>query len=112
MTEAKYDELLNEAKTMFALGHDNKYIEFQFAEKKIDDATIDKIILEIKSLRKSNKKTKGTKLIIYGLSFLGAAFLFTLISYNENSPTRFVLWGLAISGVTTLIKGVADRIGL
>jgi hypothetical protein len=111
-TQEKYDSLLNEAKTMYALGHDNKYIEFQFADKGVDDNTIDNIIKDINSVRRHNKKSRGRKLVIYGLSFLGVAFLFTLISYNAESPTRFVLWGLAISGVTTLIKGLADMMGL
>lgn len=108
----KYSELLNEAKTMFALGYDNRYIELQFAEKKIDDNIIDQIIVEIKSLRKAQKKSRGLKLIIYGASFIAVAFIMTLISYNEHSSSRFVLWGLAISGVTTLMKGVADILGL
>ena len=111
-TSEKYDSLLNEAKTMYALGHDNKYIEFQFADKGVSDDIIDNIIRDINSLRKYNKKSRGRKLIIYGLSFLAVAFLFTLISYNSESPTRFVLWGLAISGVTTLIKGLADIMDL
>ena len=108
----KYNELLNDAKKMYALGHDNRYIELQFAEIKIDDNTIEKIIAEIKSLIKANKKSTGLKYVIYGASFLAVAFIFTLMSYNEGSPIRFVMWGLAISGVTTLVKGIADIIGL
>ena len=111
-TQEKYDSLLNEAKIMYALGHDNKYIEFQFADKGVDDQTIDNIVHEISALRKHSKKTRGKKLVIYGLSFLAVAFIFTLLSYNSESPTRFVLWGLAFSGVTTLIKGLTDIIGL
>jgi hypothetical protein len=112
ITEKEYESLLNEAKTMFASGHDNTYIDLQFAERGIDDDTIQKIIKEINSLKKHHKKRNGQKLIIYGLSFLAVAFIFTLLSYNPESPTKYVLWGLAISGVGTLIKGIADIIGL
>jgi len=111
-TKEKYDDLLNEAKTLYASGHDDKYIEFQLAEKGVDDNTIDNIIKDLAILRRSEGKRRGWKLVIYGLSFLAIAFLFTLLSYESESPVRFVLWGLAISGVMTLIKGLASLIGL
>lgn len=112
ITQENYESLLKEAKTMYALGHDNKYIQFQFADKGVDNITIDNIVKDISSLRKQNKKHRGLKLVMYGISFLAVAFLFTLLSYDSESPTRFVLWGLAISGVTTLLKGFADIMDL
>jgi hypothetical protein len=112
LSDKKYDNLLNEAKTLYALGHDNKYIEFQFAEQGIDDTTIDSIIKDINDLRKSNKKTRGIKLIIYGLSFISVALIITSITFKSEPPVSFIMWGMAISGVLTLVKGIADIIGL
>ncbi len=109
---SNYESLLNEAKTMYALGHDNKYIEFQFADKGVEYQIIDAIISDIKVLRKSVKRRQGFKLLVYGASFIVVAFVFTLISYNSESPVRFVLWGLAVGGVVAMIKGIADIIGL
>jgi hypothetical protein len=111
-TTVNYDSLLNDAKTMYALGHDNKYIEFQFADQGVDDTTIDNLIKEINRLRKHNRRSRGRTLVIYGISLIAVAILFTLISYNSESPARFVLWGLAIGGVMTLVKGLADILGL
>jgi hypothetical protein len=110
-TTEKLDDLLDEAKTMYALGHDNKYIEFQFAEKGINDELIDKIIGEINSLRKSSKRNLGFKMLIYGASFIVVGFIFTLLSYHSESPMRFILWGLVVSGVLTMAKGMINIIG-
>jgi len=110
-TSEKYNSLLDEAKTMYAMGHDNKYISLQFADKGVDDPTIDKLLLEITNLRKEAKKQSGTRLLIYGGSMIGVAIIFSFISYNSESPIRFVLWGLTISGVLTLIKGLTNLLG-
>ncbi len=111
-TSDSYDNLLNEAKIMYVSGHDNKYIEFQFADQGIDDSTIDKIVNDINILRKANKKSRGLKLIIYGASFIAVAFIITIFSFNSKSPIGFVMWGLAVSGVLTIVKGSADFLGL
>lgn len=107
-----FDECLQEAKEMFAYGHDSKYIGFQLAEKGVPDEMIDEIIAEVKKLRKGVKKSIGMKQVIYGLSFIGAAILFTFISTDENSPVVYVLWGLAVVGVLTTMKGVANILDL
>lgn len=107
-----FEENLQEAKEMFAYGHDSKYIEFQLAEKGVPDEMIDEIITAIKKLRKEVKKSIGMKQVVYGLSFIAAAFLFTFISTDENSPVVYVLWGLAIVGVLTTLKGVANVLDL
>ncbi len=102
-----FESLLNEAKTMYALGRDNTYIELQLAEKGIDDTTIDKIIVEIKRLRKSGQRNSGLKEIIYGLSFIAVGFVFTLLSFLKDSPVQYVLWGLAVSGLLLFTKGLS-----
>ena len=112
ITNKDISTLFEEAKTLYAMGHDNKYIELQLADKGVDDTTIDEIIKEIKSLRKSNKKNHGIRLVIYSASIMAVGFLFTLLSYHSDSPVRFVLWGLVVSGVLTLIKGLGEMMGL
>lgn len=108
----KYEDCYEEAKTMFANGHDNKYIGFQLADKGVSDEMIDEVILAIKKLRKDVKKSIGMKQVIYGLSFIVAAVLFTFISTDENSPILYVLWGLAVTGVLTLMRGIANILNL
>ncbi|MCW3085697.1 MAG: hypothetical protein JWP12_3063 [Bacteroidetes bacterium] len=102
-----YESLLSEAKTMYAMGHDNTYIELQLADKGIDDTTIDKISVEIKHLRKSGQRNNGMKQIIYGLSFIAVGFVFTLLSFLKDSPVHYVLWGLAVSGLLFFVKGLS-----
>ncbi|HEY0029738.1 MAG TPA: hypothetical protein VGC65_03180 [Bacteroidia bacterium] len=108
----KFDDCFEEAKVMLASGQDNKYIEFQLAEKGVPDEMINEVILEIKKLRKGVRKSVGSKQVIYGLSFLGVAFLFTLISTDSASPVIYVLWGLAITGLLIFMKGIANIIDL
>ena len=111
-SDQSYDSLLDEAKVMYASGHDNTYIEFQFAEQGVDDSTIDKIVADINKLRKGYKKSQGVKQIILGSSFIGTAFIITFITSHSQSPIIIILSGLAITGVFILVKGVADVLGL
>lgn len=107
-----FDDCLEEAKVMYANGHDNKYIGFQLADKGVPDEVIDEVVEAIKKLRKDVKKSVGMKQVIYGFSFIGVAILFTFISTDENSPIVYVLWGLSITGVLTLMRGVANILNL
>lgn len=114
-----YESLLNESINMYASGYDNTYIEFQFAGKGIDDSMIDKIIADINMRRRLIKKDQGLKLIIWGASFIAAALLMTFfISHFQFSKTfaiygSYILGGgLAISGVSLMIKGLSDISGL
>ena len=104
----KFEDCYEEAKVMFSQGHDSKYIEFQMAEKGVPDEMIDEVIIAIKQLRKDVKKSLGVKQAIYGASFIAASFLFSFISFNSNSPIAYVLWGLAIAGVLTFVRGMAN----
>jgi len=113
-----YDSLLNEAKGMYVSGHDNKYIEFQFAERNIDDRTIDEIIVDINKLRKAIREDQGRKRILWGVSFIGAALIITFVSSHAKFTGSYVMYmtffmsGLAIGGVAIVIKGVADILGI
>lgn len=111
VTDKQYDALLQEAKKMYASGHDDKYILFQFAEKGIDDSTIDKILLEIGSIRAHAKKQGGTKQLIYGACTVAAAMVLSILSYNAASPMRFILLGMFISGIMIFVKGALSRLG-
>lgn len=110
MTNNNYSDLLNEAIRMYASGHDNKYIEMQFSEKGVDDKTIDEIITEIKKSRKSEKRSRGIKFVIYGVSILVVALIVSIIlSYYKDSPFRYVaMWGLGLAGIMTIAKGITD----
>lgn len=108
INSGNHESLKNEAMTMLASGYDNKYIELQFAEKGIDDATIDLIISDISKVRKASKRKRGITWVIYGTSAIVAAVVFSFISFNSGSPINFVLWGLGISGMLTAAKGIID----
>ena|ERR1051325_752136 len=110
MTSYKYEDLLKEAITMYASGNDNTYIELQFAERGIDDKTINAVISEIKKIRKAEKRKRGIKLTVIGISLLATALIVSIIlSYNTNSPYRYVvMWGLGLSGMMTTAKGIVD----
>jgi hypothetical protein len=112
MKTENYETLLDEARKLFAQGRDNRYIELQFAERGVADAVIDRIIQEMNTLRRSDKRQAGFKKMIYGASFLAAGILFSLISMHSESPVRFVLWGLAMGGALVMIKGLAEVMGL
>lgn len=113
-----YDSLLNEARSMYVYGHDNKYIEFQFAERGIDDRTIDKIVADINNLRKQIRKGRGIKRILWSTSFICAALIITYVSSYLQFPETYVMYmtffmsGLAIVGIAILIKGVADILSI
>ncbi len=107
-----FEDCYQEATTMFANGYDSKYIGFQLAEKGVPDEMIDDVLIAIKKLRKGVKRSVGMKQVIYGSSFILVAIGFTFLSTNENSPITYILWGLAVTGVLTLIKGIANIIGL
>ncbi|HXC03549.1 MAG TPA: hypothetical protein VNZ86_02285 [Bacteroidia bacterium] len=107
-----FESLLSEARRMYAHGHDNRYIELQFADRGVDDAVIDKVIAEVTRLRKEVRRYIGVKYIFYGASLLATGIIASVLSFHSESPVRFVLWGMAVSGVLVLIKGLADLIGL
>lgn len=107
-----YNKALDQAISMYAFGHDNKYITLQLAEEGIDDAIIDGVIKEISRIRKAQKRKNGIKLLIYGGSFIIAAIGFSFISTKEGSPILYILWGLAISGVIVMVKGISAILGL
>ncbi len=107
-----FEDCYEEAKVMFASGHDSKYIEFQLAEKGVFDEMIDEVIAEIKKLRKEVKKNVGMKQLIIGLSIIVVAIVITYVSTNSNSLVGYVLWGLAITGLLTMLKGVANIMNL
>jgi hypothetical protein len=106
-SEQNYQSLLDEARTMYASGNDNKYIILQFAEQGIADEIIDKLILDINTLRKEEKKNAAKKQLVYGLSLIALAILVSIFTYNSESPYRFFLWGAAVSGVVILVKGIS-----
>ena len=101
-----------QAKAMYAQGKDNKYIELQLAEERIADDVIEGIIQKINALRKSERRASGRKLLFYGVSFLVLGIIATVISFNSDSPVRFVLWGILLTGVALTAKGLANIIGL
>ena|ERR1700739_1029604 len=110
------DEILNtafeQAKGMYALGYDNRYIEIQLAEKKVPDHIIDEVIKKIKVFRKREGRAGGQKSLVYGLSYVAVAILASLLTFNYDSPVRYVCWGLLAMGAITTMKGLAKIIGL
>ncbi len=110
ITAAKLEELYDDAVRMLAEGHDNVYIEMQFAEQKIDNETINAVLTKVKNLRKAHKRSVGLKLIIGGLATVAVGFILSFISFNSQSPAYFILYGLITVGFMTFAKGVIDMI--
>ena len=110
MKQLSHDDLLQEAQKLWHSGYDNEYIHGQLSEQKADEDSIQKVLKEINTIRKSEKRRKGVKLIIGGLATIAVSFSFTLISFQEGSPVSYVLYGLITAGVMTFAKGVVDMI--
>ncbi len=103
------EELLDDAVKMIADGYDNVYIELQFAEQGIDKATVQEVLKQVKSLRKTDRRRQGVKLMIGGLATVAVGVMFTLISHNSDSPVGYVLYGLIIAGFMSFVKGLMDQ---
>lgn len=110
MSAIPYEDLLNEAKGLYASANDDRYIALHFAEQGVDDPTIDKLLQDIQVLRKSERKAKGRKMLIAGAltTLVGIA-----IAYWANSldaAWSFFLFGLPLIGVGMFAKGVVDQL--
>jgi hypothetical protein len=102
------DKLFDKALRMYASGHDNVYIELQFAELGIDKEITKQVIGKIKGVRKSKQRSRGFKLIIGGLATVSVAVIFTLFSFTSASPVTYVLYGLIVTGCMSFAKGLID----
>ena len=102
---------LDHAMSLYAAGHDNKYITLQLAEDGVEDHIIDEVIIEISGIRKSQRRKGGYKLVIYGASFIAAALVFTFISTKEGSPVVDNLLGRAQAGVLVMVEGISAVLG-
>ncbi len=113
MYDPKLEALLQEAKTLAAYGHDNRYIELQMAEKGVQDETIDAVISELNKFRKSMKRSAGKRMLIYGFSLSAAAIVMGWFGSGEhgNYVITYVPYGLAVSGVLVCAKGVMGVLG-
>lgn len=106
--EYTQDELYDEAMKMYASGYDNVYIELQFAEQGVSKDSIKEVIKKIKQARKREQRSKGIKLMIGGAATVAVGILFTLISFNSESPIGYVLYGLIVLGFMSFAKGLVD----
>lgn len=106
--EYTQEELYDEAMKMYASGFDNVYIELQFAEQGVSIDNVKEVIKKIKQARKRELRSKGIKLMIGGTATVVVGILFTLISFNSESPVRYVLYGLIVLGFMSFAKGLVD----
>ena len=102
------EELYDEAMKMYASGYDNIYIELQFAEQDISKDRVNDVIKKIKQARKREQRGKGIKLMIGGTATVAVGVLFTLISFNSDSPVGYVLYGVIVLGFMSFAKGLVD----
>lgn len=107
----KYNEVLDRATRYYAEGRDEVYMKMQFAEQGVDDKIVDEVLLEIKKLNKGVHKSIGLKFLIFGSSFIAVGLIVSYLTYTWESPIRFVLWGLPISGVIITVRGISKIIG-
>lgn len=110
MKQLSHDDLLQEAQKLWHAGYDNEYIHGQLSEQGANDDSVKQVLKEINSIRRSEKRRGGGKLIIGGLATIAVGFAFTLISFQEGSPVVYVLYGLITVGVMSFAKGVVDMI--
>jgi len=110
MKKLSHDELLQEAQKLWHSGHDNEYIHGQLSELNADDDEVKRVLGEINSIRKSEQRRKGTKLVIGGLATVVIAVFFTWFSFSSDSPVVYVLYGMIVTGIMTFAKGVVDII--
>ena len=108
MKKHNIEELYDDAIKMYASGHNNVYIELQFAEQGVDKATVKEVIDRIKKVRKNERRVKGYKIMIGGMATVAVGVIFTLISYKSESPIDYVLYGLIIMGIMSFVKGLLD----
>lgn len=93
---------------MYASGYDNVYIELQFAEQGVSIDNVKEVIKKIKQARKREQRSKGIKLMIGGTATVAVGILFTLISFNSESPVGYVLYALIVLGFMSFAKGLVD----
>ena len=112
MPPPEFETLLEEAKRYFSSGYDEVYVANQFAEKGVEDATIDRVINELKKLNKIIRRNSGKKMLLYGLSLivLGLGFIWWSSYWAFNY--RFFLWGLPIAGFGIGMRGLAKILNI
>ncbi len=112
MATNNFEELKEQAIKYWRSGFDEVYIVNQFAEKGVDNNTIDRVIYDVKKVKKAEMRGSGVKLFIYGLSFIIVGLGLTWWSTNWDFEYIFILWGLPVFGVMTAIKGLGRILGL
>jgi hypothetical protein len=111
LSEKECEGFLNQAKAFYAEGQSDRYIILQLADKKVPDEDIDKIMKEVKSVRKYNLRQQGIKELLLGLSFMVAGVIIAYFIIDIGSLARFISFGLPMLGVFITVKGFFNIIG-
>lgn len=105
----KYTELLEDAKRYYVSGYDDTYIANQFAEQGVSDEQIEAVLSEVRTIRKSNRRRTGMRLLVSGVSIAAVGITGTLLTYfsaDWHGPVSYVLMGTIIAGVATAVSGL------
>ncbi len=111
LSEKEYEGFLNQAKGMYAAGHNDRYIILQLADKKVPDESIDQIMANVKSIRKYTLRQQGIREVLFGLSFMVAGILIAYWVIDVGFLVRYIALGLPIGGVALSVKGLFNILG-
>ena len=111
--EQRYQDFLNEGKKAYVVNTDERYITLQLAEQGADDETIDKVLSELKKLKRYNRRQRGIKTLVAGLAVVVVGMFITFRTYlseDQAMEVGFVTLGLLVAGVSLAAKGLVDMI--
>lgn len=88
------------------------YVANQLAENGVSGEKLDKIILELRKIKKAESRNSGKKLLLFGLSFIVVGMGLTWWSASWDFEYSYILWGLPVFGVVYSAKGLIRILGI
>lgn len=86
-------------------------ISIQLRQQGAPEQQLLEIIMQLKSLRFTQKRKSGFLYCGIGIALLVIGCMLTIFLYNSGGNIKLALYGLTILGVGLTLKGLVDLIG-
>jgi hypothetical protein len=100
------DGLMHEAYQLFDGGHTTDEVRARFESRDIDKELIEEILLTVKAIRLKKMRSRGIIFCGIGAIMLVMAFVITYILHQFNLDTDLVLYGMTTLGTAFLFTGM------
>ncbi len=102
---------MHEVWQLFAGGHDSDEISARFRKRNIDENTIQVVLKTVRQLRHARARRQGIRVAGIGAVLLVMAFVVTYILSANDLPSDWALYGLTTLGAAFLFVGTMLYMG-